>query len=218
MALPMAVLFQVLGHMFRDEDMPGITAIHHSLGEVDSGTRYVGATTYVHHAAVRSAVHTPPQLELRVFPRGTTDLQRAFHRRFRSVVENQRHAVSSRYRDEPPICLRGVKMFRFANDPIQQLQQPSLLGRYQLGITDKVDEEHIGNLQLDLFLNFGGHLFDYNCSRHGCLYSFGMGEAASFWKRGSFRSGSNIGSSRSNAGVSGIIVLSEPAYGIESSF
>src|SRR5205085_6693562 len=79
-------------------------------------------------------------------------------------------------------------------------------------------EEHISNLQLDLFLNFGGHLFNYNRSRHGCLYSFGVDEPTSFWKRGSFRSGSNIGSSRSSAGVSGIIVLSEPAYGIESSF
>src|SRR5438477_9737413 len=108
MALPMAVLFQVLGHMFRDEDMPGITAIHHSLGDVDSGTRYVGATTYVNHTTDRSAVHPHPQLELRVFPRATTDLQRAFHRRFRSVVENQRHAVSGRHGDEPPICLRGA--------------------------------------------------------------------------------------------------------------
>src|SRR5437868_13825456 len=38
----------------------------------------------------------------------------------------------------------------------------------------------------------------------------------SFWKRGSFRSGSNIGSSRSGAGVGGPIVVSEPAHGIES--
>src|SRR5512133_186041 len=45
---------------------------------------------------------------------------------------------------------------------------------------------------------------------------FGAGEVASFWKRGSFRSGSNIGSSRSNAGVSGHPAKA-PAYGIESS-
>ncbi len=118
----MAVLFQVLGHMFRDQDMPGVTTIHHSLRDIDTCSGNVGATTYVHHAADRSAVHPHPQLELPVFPRGTTDLQRAFNRRFRSVVENQRHAVSSWYRDEPPICLRGAEMFRFANDPIQQLQ------------------------------------------------------------------------------------------------
>src|SRR6266704_5978969 len=40
----------------------------------------------------------------------------------------------------------------------------------------------------------------------------------SFWKRGSFRSGSNIGSSRSSAGVSGTFSASAPEYGIESSF
>src|SRR5438034_6822008 len=33
---------------------------------------------------------------------------------------------------------------------------------------------------------------------------FGAADSASFWKRGSFRSGSNIGSSRSTAGVSGM--------------
>jgi hypothetical protein len=33
--------------------------------------------------------------------------------------------------------------------------------------------------------------------------AFGASDVASFWKRGSFRSGSNIGSSRSSAGVSG---------------
>jgi hypothetical protein len=37
---------------------------------------------------------------------------------------------------------------------------------------------------------------------------FGAGEAASFSKRGSFRSGSNIGSSRSGAGVSGTPTVS----------
>src|SRR5882724_1178141 len=47
---------------------------------------------------------------------------------------------------------------------------------------------------------------------------FGADEAASFWKRGSFLSGSNIGSSRSSAGVSGTPSPSPPEYGIESSF
>src|SRR5437868_7741701 len=122
MATPVAVLLQILGHMLRNKNVAGVTTIHHPLRGVDSGARYVRATTYVHHAADRSAVHPHPQLELPVFPRGTTDLQRAFHWRFWSVVENQRHAISSWYRDEPPIGLRGTEMFRFANDPIQQLQ------------------------------------------------------------------------------------------------
>src|SRR6266536_1444322 len=99
MALPMAVLFQVLGHMFRDQDMPGITAIHHPLRDVDSGTRNVGATTYVHHATDRPAMNSHAQLQLRMFACSAADLERAFHWRFRSVVENQRHAVTGRNGD-----------------------------------------------------------------------------------------------------------------------
>src|SRR5438477_10373478 len=49
------------------------------------------------------------------------------------------------------------------------------------------------------------HLTTYKRLRVPSYFaSFGAGEATSFWKRGSFRSGSNIGSSRSSAGVSGM--------------
>jgi hypothetical protein len=44
-------------------------------------------------------------------------------------------------------------MFGLAHYLIKQLQQSPLLVRYELRVTDNVDEEHIGNLQLDLFLN-----------------------------------------------------------------
>src|SRR6516164_5152757 len=47
---------------------------------------------------------------------------------------------------------------------------------------------------------------------------FDAEELTSFWKRGFFRSGSNIGSSRSNAGVSGGFAAKGASYGIESSF
>src|SRR5205085_4583575 len=42
--------------------------------------------------------------------------------------------------------------------------------------------------------------------------------AASFWKRGSLRNDSNIGSSRSNAAVIGGFAAKGASYGIESSF
>src|SRR6476660_10318627 len=50
------------------------------------------------------------------------------------------------------------------------------------------------------------------------LYLFatsGVNESTSFWKRGSFRSGSNIGSSRSNSGLSGTPTAVGSSYGIE---
>src|SRR5438445_2244408 len=47
---------------------------------------------------------------------------------------------------------------------------------------------------------------------------FGAEAAISFWKRGALRSESNIGSSRSNAGVRGGFAARGASYGIESSF
>src|SRR5438093_7199330 len=57
----------------------------------------------------------------------------------------------------------------------------------------------------------------HETSAHHYFASLGVGEATSFLKRGSFRSGSNIGSSRSSAGVSSTFT-SAPSYGIDSSF
>jgi hypothetical protein len=53
----------------------------------------------------------------------------------------------------------------------------------------------------------------------GCFCpDFGASTATSFWKRGSFRSGSNMGSSRSRAGVNGTLEAVGPEYGMQSSF
>jgi hypothetical protein len=64
--------------------------------------------------------------------------------------------------------------------------------------------EHKGDFNQSPYLLFGADSF-------GAL-------DASFWKRGSFRSESNIGSSRSSAGVSGTFSGNAPAYGVESGF
>src|SRR5438105_8472489 len=48
-------------------------------------------------------------------------------------------------------------MFGLAHYLIKQLQQSPLLVRYELRVTDNVDEEHIGDLQFDLFFNLRRH-------------------------------------------------------------
>ena len=59
-------------------------------------------------------------------------------------------------------------------------------------------------MEHDLPLQLGGEIADVIASAY-LSAAFGAA-AASFWKRGSFRSGSNIGSSRSSAGVSGMFI------------
>ena len=49
-------------------------------------------------------------------------------------------------------------MFGLADNLIKQFEQASLLRSHQLGVADDVDEEHISDLQLDLFLNLGHRL------------------------------------------------------------
>ena len=41
MALPIAVLFHVLGQVFRNENVAGVAAIHHALRDIDSSSRNV---------------------------------------------------------------------------------------------------------------------------------------------------------------------------------
>ena len=99
----MLVLFQIFGHMFGKQDVPGIAAIHHPLRHVDSGAGDVGALD-----SHRSTSFTGPLwIPMRSWNRGMTserlrDLDRASRRRLRAVAKDQRHAVASRQPNEFP--------------------------------------------------------------------------------------------------------------------
>src|SRR6266567_2962231 len=171
----MAILLQILRHVLGDEDVAGITTIHHPLRDVDPGSRNVGATTYVDHAANRAAMDPHAQLQLWVFAGGTANFQRALHRCFGSVVKDQGHTVTSRHGNEPTLCLRSAEVFRIAHYLIEQLEQPPLLRSYKLGIADNVDEEHVGDLQLNFLFNLRGH--------GGQFYSVTSEGSTSFFRR-----------------------------------
>src|SRR6266481_7567554 len=124
-----------------------------------------------------------------MFLESAADLHRALRRRFRARVKCQRHTVAGW---DPSQTARGVgslKLLGRANNPVQFLNRRVLVANRKLRVANDVDEQDMGDFELDLFLNFSGHVH------------FGA-VATSFWKRGSLRSGSNIGSSRSSAGVS----------------
>src|SRR6266513_5775777 len=66
-------------------------------------------------------------------------------------------------------------MFGLADDLIKQFKQPPLLRSHELGVADNVDEEHIGDLELDLLLNLCGH--------GGEFYSVASEGSTSFFRR-----------------------------------
>ena len=119
------------------------------------------------------------------------DFERAFHRGFRCVVKYQRHPVAGWNRNQPMVGFRFAELFSAADNLVQQLEQAALLINQQLGVADNVDEEHIGDLELNLFFNLRGHGGDSTRLRANALHhSFGASEATIFSKRGSPRRGS----------------------------
>ena len=56
-------------------------------------------------------------------------------------------------RNQPIIDFRFVKLLSAAYNLVEYFEQPALLIDQQLGVTYYVDEEHIGDLQFDLFFN-----------------------------------------------------------------
>src|SRR5512132_899406 len=131
------------------------------------------------------------------------NVHRALRRRFWVGVKCQQHPVAGWDPSQTARSFGSLKLLGRANNPVQFLKRRMLVANRQLGVTDDVDEKDMRDFERDLVLNFSDHVH------------FGA-VATSFWKRGSFRSGSNIGSSRSSAGVSGMYLSSAPVPGIES--
>ena len=93
---PFRVVLKVFGDVFRKKNVPGVSAIHYPLRNINPGSRYVRALIYIGDLVNRSAVDAHSNLELRVFLKRLTNLQSAAHRLFRAVSKDQSHPVTCR--------------------------------------------------------------------------------------------------------------------------
>src|SRR6516162_4800765 len=91
---PAFVFGQVLSHMTGEKNVTGVAAIHHLPGHVDAGPSYVSAFVHVHHTTDRSTVNAHAHLQARIVLECAADLYRTLRRFLRTLVENQRHAVT----------------------------------------------------------------------------------------------------------------------------
>jgi hypothetical protein len=110
--LPVRILLQIFGHMLRQQNVSGITAVHDPLCHVDSSSSHVPFSRYVDHTTNRSAVYAHSQPELRMLLERAANFQRAFDGRFRAVIKNQRDPVACRDFNQTPRCLRGLEFIR----------------------------------------------------------------------------------------------------------
>ncbi len=139
--LPAAVLREIIGHAFGEEDVPGIAAVHHLLRDVDPGPGDVLALVHIGHVMHRSAVNANPQRQARFCAQSLADLERAIHRLFHGTSENQRHAIAGRRQDQLPNTLRFARRVGVAHDLIKLVQSLGVLVNQQLRITYDVDEQ-----------------------------------------------------------------------------
>src|SRR5437762_2657502 len=92
---PARVMLKIFSHMFGEQNMSGVTAIHNALCEINARPRNVCLFVDVGDFSYRSAVNSHSNREWQgPTSQRLADLQRALRRRFRSVSEDQCHSVS----------------------------------------------------------------------------------------------------------------------------
>src|SRR5712692_10573675 len=99
MRVPARKRYEIVRHAFRQENMPGIAAIHHALSHVDTGTGDIGPLVYIQDYIDRPAMNSHPQPNLGMIFYCRADLLCTFNCRLAGK------SVSSRLRrDEIAHC------------------------------------------------------------------------------------------------------------------
>src|SRR5437773_6977760 len=83
--------------MRRQENVSCITAIKHSLRDVDSRSCKVRLVVNVLDSIDRTTVNPHPHLNVRMILQSFADLERTAHRLFRTMKKKQRHHVAHRH-------------------------------------------------------------------------------------------------------------------------
>ena len=93
-----------------------------------------------------------------MFLERAADLHRALRRRFRTGVKYQRHPVAGRDFNQTARGFGSLKLLGRANNPVQFLNRRVLVVNRKLRVANDVDEQNMGDFELDLLLDLGGHL------------------------------------------------------------
>src|SRR5947199_9056495 len=104
------------------KNMPGIAAIHDALRHVDPWSRDVRLFVNIGDLIHWAAVHSHPQLDMRMLLQCSADLARKSQRPFRTVEEKERHPLSVWYPAQFAFCFRGPKTCRVSSALVQMIQ------------------------------------------------------------------------------------------------
>ena len=94
--LPLPGLGEVFRHAFGEKNMPGIGAIHHSLGQINAGSGDIRSLINISHLVDRTTMNAHPQLNAWMPFQRLTNFECALNGTFRAVKKNQCHPVAHR--------------------------------------------------------------------------------------------------------------------------
>src|SRR6266542_2393453 len=100
------------------ENVSGITAIQHSLGDVDSRSCKVRFVVNIGNAIDRTTVNPHTQPNMWMILQGSADLQSAAYRFLGTVKKKQGHPVSRLHSTELAPCFGKSKTFGASHDLI----------------------------------------------------------------------------------------------------
>jgi hypothetical protein len=114
--LPVRVFLEIFSDVLREQDVSGIAAVHDPLCHIDAGASYVRFSGCVDDPTHGSTVYAHSQLNLRILLESTAYFQRAFNRRLRAMIKNQRDAVACWDFDQAPGRFRGLEFIRTSDN------------------------------------------------------------------------------------------------------
>ncbi len=136
--------------------MPCVAAIQHPLGDVDPSSSKVCLVVHIGDSVDGATVNSHPHLDLRMLLQSPANLKSTSHRFFRAMEEKERHSVSRRHSTEFSACFRRPETFGTPHDLIQLLEKFNLLIDKQFCIPHHVDEQKMGDLELQIGRRFRG--------------------------------------------------------------
>ncbi len=123
---PKSVLREVLGHALRDQDVPGVTAIHHSLRDVNPRPRYVDSVVDILDRIDGAAVHTHAQAKARMRFQRFANFQRTLHWFLGTLKEDQRHPISRRNANQFAVRIALPELSSLPHDFIEFMHYVAL--------------------------------------------------------------------------------------------
>ena len=145
---PMPILLQIFRDSFREQDVPAIAAIHHSLRHVDAWPGDIRAPTDIGYLADRAAVNTHSHWEVGMCFKRLRDLECAPRGLFRAIAKDQRHPIARRQLHELLVS-RFAHLRRPEHDFGELAQALSLPLDQKLRITNDIDEQDMTDLEGD---------------------------------------------------------------------